>query len=140
MTTDLPAQVPLSAGLGAGRAKREHPACTLTAAELNHLRRLLGWVSCEVGQPPDEMVPMVQSIVRQIGEPSPEGKARLVEAHARASNVPKYVRAALKALAKTLASHPEFLPDAEDVGVPALPAPNVEFSGGPAGQSMNLGG
>ena len=107
------------------RAKREQPICMLTAAELNHLRRLLGWVRCEVGQPPDEMVPMVQSIVRQIGEVSPEGKARLVQAHAEASNVPQYVRAALKALAKTLAAHPERLPDAEDVGVPVLPAPNV---------------
>ena len=103
----------------------EHPACMLTSAELNHLRRLLCWVRCEVGQPPDEMVPMVQNIVRRIGEVSPEGKTRLVKAHAQASNVPQYVRAALKALAKTLAAYPECLPEAEDVGVPALHTHNV---------------
>lgn len=123
--SDQPLGLGCSEGLGAGRPKREHPACTMTAAELNHLRRLLGWVRCEVGQPPDEMVPMVQNIVRRIGEVSPEGKARLVEAHAQANNVPQYVRAALKALATTLAAHHECLPDAEDVGVPVLPAPNV---------------
>ena len=112
-------------GLGAGRLMREHPICTLTAAEVNHLRRLLSWACCEVGQPPEEMVPMVQSIARQLGEVSQEGKARLVESHAKASNVPKYVRAALKALQKTLLAHPELLSEAEDVGPPALPAPNV---------------
>lgn len=111
------------------RSKREHPVCMLTAAELNHLRRLLGWVRCEVGQPPDEMVPMVRSIVRQLGDVSAEGKARLVEAHAEANNVPQYVRAALKALGKTLEANPECLPEAEDVGAPVLPAPNAALTG-----------
>jgi hypothetical protein len=72
------------------------------------------------------MVPMVQSIVRKIGEVSPEGKARLVQAHAEASNVPQYIRTALKALEKKLASHPEFMLEAEDLGVPVLPAPNAK--------------
>ena len=85
---------------------------SLTGPELNHLRRLIGWVRCEVGQSPDEMVPMVQGIVRQIGDVSQDGKARLVQAHAESSNVPKYVRAAVKALEKTISTKPE-------AGIPA---------------------
>ena len=128
MTTDLPAQVPLSAGLGAGRPKREHPVCTLTAAELNHLRRLLGWVRCEVEMPPEVMVQTAQGLAAAgaFSEGiSDEGKARMVEWHQQLSNVPQYVRAALKALEKTLLAHPECMPEAEDVGPPALPSPNV---------------
>lgn len=78
---------------------------TLTESEIRHLHRLLGWVSCEIGQAPDEMVTTVQSIASKINEPiSQEGKARLVQAHAEACNVPAYVRAALKALRKRLAA------------------------------------
>jgi hypothetical protein len=78
---------------------------TLTEAHANHLRRLIGWVRCEVGQTPDELVQTVQSIAGKapaldVGD---EGKARLVQAHQAASNVPKYVRQAMKALDAALA-------------------------------------
>lgn len=116
---------------------------SLTPSEANHLRRLVGWVRCEVGQPPDEMVPMVQSIVRQLGEVSQEGKARLAESHAAASNVPKYVRAAIKALQKTLLAPPAagVLPAADEVGAPALPAPSTLAAQlGPTGCAHNADG
>jgi hypothetical protein len=74
----------------------------LTPAEVNHLRLLLGWAACEIGQSPEEFVTTVRSIAPQIQDISQEGKARLVQHHATASNVPKYVRAAVKALRKTL--------------------------------------
>lgn len=120
-----PALVRLSEGLGAGRPMREHPVCTLTAAEVNHLRRLVAWVDCDAGQEPDAMVDMVRAICERLGDVSEEGKARLVESHAQASNVPQYVRAAIKALRKTLAAQPAMFEDATEVEPPALPAPNV---------------
>lgn len=70
----------------------------LKASEVNHLRRLLGWVRCEVGQPPEEMVAMVQDLIPRIGPIGDDGKQRLVAAHQKAASVPKYVRAAIKAL------------------------------------------
>jgi hypothetical protein len=75
----------------------------LTDAEVNHLRKLLGWVRCEIGQSPEEMVQTVSNIAPAIGpDLSEEAKARLVAAHNKAASVPKYIRAAVKALEKTL--------------------------------------
>ena len=74
----------------------------LTTAEINHLRRLISWVACDVGQAPEELVATVQKIVPAIGDISDAGKGRLVEAHARASAVPKYVHAAVVALRKAI--------------------------------------
>jgi hypothetical protein len=94
----------------------------LTDAEINHLRRLLGWVECEAGQAPDEMVEMVRKIAPAIHGVSDEGKARLVEAHQKASNVPKYVRSAIKALRKTLAPYDANIVDAEVITTKAIGA------------------
>ena len=74
----------------------------LTTAEINHLRRLLGWVACEVGQTPEEVIATVQSIARVIGPVDDAAKGRLVEMHAKAAAVPKYVREAVKALRKAI--------------------------------------
>jgi hypothetical protein len=49
----------------------------LSKAEVNHLRRLIGYVRCEIMQSPDELVATVQSICPAIGEISDEGKQRL---------------------------------------------------------------
>lgn len=76
----------------------------LSEPDVNHLRRLLGYMRCEVGQSPQELVSTVQSILPATGEPSSDGKQRLLEAHTKAQNIPKYVRAAIKALEKVLAS------------------------------------
>lgn len=74
----------------------------LTTAQANHLRRLIGWASCEVGQSPDEMVQGVRALAAQGLNTDEEGKARLLQAHQKASNVPKYIREAIKALRKML--------------------------------------
>ena len=74
----------------------------LTKAEVNHLRRLIGYVRCEILQSPDELVATVQSICPSIGEISEEGKQRLVESYEKAIAVPKYVRDAIKALNKVV--------------------------------------
>jgi len=74
----------------------------LSKAEVNHLRRLIGYVRCEIMQSPDELVATVQSICPTIGEISEEGKQRLVESYEKAIAVPKYVRDAIKALEKVI--------------------------------------
>ncbi|WP_293000035.1 hypothetical protein [Nevskia sp.] len=79
----------------------------LTQAELNHLRRLLGWVRCEIGPSPEEHKAIVGNILDKIGpdEVSDAGRARLVDAHRRIESVPGYVRAAVESLSKVLEPH-----------------------------------
>lgn len=69
-------------------------------SDLNHLRRLVAWVQCEIGQSPDELVATVRTVADKLGHPeiSPEAKQRLVESHDKARLVPQYVRDAVKAL------------------------------------------
>lgn len=72
----------------------------LNKAQVNHLRRLLGWVRCSEGvfQSPEEMVASLRKIAPHVGVPDEGAKQRLAESYAKAANVPKYVRAAIKAL------------------------------------------
>jgi transposase-like protein len=74
----------------------------LTFAEVNHLRRLLGWVACEAGQTPEEFVATLRQIAPAVGDVSDEGKTRLAETYAKSASVPKYVHAAIKALRKAI--------------------------------------
>lgn len=69
-------------------------------SELNHLRRLVGWVRCEIGQSPAELVETMRDVADTLGHPpiTDAARQRLVQAHDRAAAVPKYVRAAVKAL------------------------------------------
>lgn len=77
----------------------------LKRSEVNHLRLLLAWVACSIGQSPDELVETVRRIAPSIGEAelTDEAKQRLVEWHAKSENVPKYVRHAVKMLRKAIA-------------------------------------
>ncbi len=84
----------------------------LTQAQANHLRRLLAWVRGEVGQTPQEMVETLRSL-GPMPEPSAEAKARLVDSYKRAEAVPKYVRAAVKALEKLLLKQEGAIVDVE---------------------------
>lgn len=68
-------------------------------SQVNHLRRLLGWVKCEVGQTPDEMVSMLKDMASKgLAVEDEAAQRRLVEAHDKARGIPKYVREAIKAL------------------------------------------
>lgn len=71
-------------------------------SDLNHLRRLVAWVRCEIGQSPEEVVASYREIADLLGHPliTNEAKQRMVESHDRARRAPKYVRAAVKALGK----------------------------------------
>jgi hypothetical protein len=75
-------------------------------AQTNHLRRLLGWVRCEIGPSPEEHVALVQSLSGCITDDSI--KAAIVENHIELESVPKYIRNAVKQLEK--------LVDTEDIG------------------------
>ncbi len=70
----------------------------LSKAQINHLRRLLGWVRCEVWQSPEEFVETLKRIAPAVGTPDAAAKRRLAETYEKAASVPKYVRAAIKAL------------------------------------------
>lgn len=113
----------------------------LTPAEVNHLRRLVAWVSCDIGQAPEEMVSTLKELsgLGAIGPLSTEAKGELVRMHAKAEAVPKYIRAAVKALRKTIAARPDGIEDAEVVesvrtalpgATRALPAPLADSEGG----------
>lgn len=74
----------------------------LSQSDANHLLRLVAWVRCEVGQSPEELVETIRRIAPHLEEPDDASKERLVTAHREAMAVPQYVRAAIKALDKTL--------------------------------------
>lgn len=74
----------------------------LKESDVRHLRRLLGYVRCEIGQEHDEMVSMLRKILPKTGEPSEEGKERVVASLKNAQQVPQYVRAAVKAFERLL--------------------------------------
>lgn len=75
----------------------------LSKAEKNHLRRLVGYIRCEIGQTPEEFMNTMRTIAPVVGEPSPDAKERLLAAHAKSQNVPRYIRAAIKSLERALA-------------------------------------
>ena len=75
----------------------------LKTSDVNHLRRLLGYVRCELGQTPDEFLATCKAIAPSFeGELSPESKRRLTVSYEHAVRIPLYVRAAVKALEKVV--------------------------------------
>jgi|SRR5712671_4538041 len=78
----------------------ELDGAVLTRAQVKHLRRLVGWIRCEAGQTPEELVETVRRIAPAIQDISEEGKGRLIESYREAKRIPKYLWAAIKALDK----------------------------------------
>lgn len=105
--------------------------CKLNEAEINHLRRLIGWVASEVGQTPEDLIATMRKIAPVVGpDVSEEGKARLVESMRKADSVPKYVRAAIKALSKAIEPHMGDVVDGEVI--------EEKMLGASAGQAKRL--
>jgi len=102
-------------------------------SDLNHLRRLLGWVRCDIGQAPAEVQTTMIGIADKRGNPeiSVEARARVVESYRRAEAVPVYVRDAVKALEKTVAAAGRG-PGAETARATAEPRTNAGFDPGAA--------
>ena len=79
----------------------ENSTITLSISDSNHLRRLLGWVDCEIGQAPEEMINTFADLAPALGpDICEEGKERISESYQKSKNVPKYIRSAIKALRK----------------------------------------
>jgi hypothetical protein len=78
------------------------PINMLGESDVNHLRRLLGYVRCEIGQSPEEVIGTVQLIASKCGPIDTEGQQRLVQHYQQSARVPKYVRDAVKALEKVV--------------------------------------
>lgn len=90
----------------------------LVASDVNHLRRLLAYIDLELGQEPEAMVATLKKIAPALmPEIDPDGIQRLKESYDKSVAVPKYVRAAIKALKKTLASHGGEVVDVDSVRV-----------------------
>lgn len=87
----------------------------LSKSDVNHLRRLLGWIKCDIGQSPEEMVATIFTLATKLEgfDVSEEGKQRLLDSYKKSDAVPKYVRAAVKALADSIKDEPGEIVDAE---------------------------
>lgn len=92
-------------------------AKALSKAQVNHLRRLIGWVRCDIPPSPDEVVSIVKIIAPAID--SEHAKEKMVEWHREAESVPKYIRAALKSLEPIVKESQGEIVDAEVAGLPA---------------------
>lgn len=76
----------------------EKAVTVLTEAQINHLRRLLGWVRCDIGQSPDEYVETMRKIAPYVGTPDEGAQQRIMAGYNKSRAVPKYVRDAVKSL------------------------------------------
>ncbi len=92
---------------------RQMTARRLTRAEMNHLRRLIGWVRCEVGAEPEGIVTAAKEALDQFQGVSEDGKRRLLEHYQKSAAIPKYIRAAIKALEKVCLEDPTEVVDGE---------------------------
>ncbi len=94
--------------MGSKLSRRDVPAdieregTWLSQSEENHLRRLVAWVRCEIGQSPDELIAMVQDLAKRGLEFDDFAKNAMVNAHKESASIPQYVRAAVKALEKMI--------------------------------------
>lgn len=100
-------------------------AKTLSTAEVNHLRRLVAWIDCEIGPSPEEIIATARGITPSVGEVDDEAKQRMTASLEKAAAVPKYVRQAVKALRKATAQAPGDVVDVEPAASNELPAPNL---------------
>ena len=90
---------------------------TLSKSEVNHLRKLLGWVACEIGQAPEDMIGTLKSIADKLDAvPDDAGKQRLAESYAKAQNIPVYVRSSVKQLQSAIKERCGDVVDAEGGG------------------------
>ncbi|HHH9219766.1 TPA: hypothetical protein ACP303_004227 [Pseudomonas aeruginosa] len=92
---------------------RQMTARRLTRAEMNHLRRLIGWVRCEVGAEPEKIATAAKEALVHFQCVTEDGKQRLLEHYQKSVAIPNYIRAALKALEKVCQEEPAEVVDGE---------------------------
>jgi hypothetical protein len=84
------------------------PAIPMTEAEVNHLRRLLAWISCEYTLDPDMQRGYLRGASEcvRFGFASEEQASALVQRKAADINrCPAYIRQAVKMLTRALRNH-----------------------------------
>ena len=76
----------------------------LSKAEISHLKRLLGWCECDIGQEPEQYLEMIKRIspVCIDNENIESAREIVTEDYNKLKAKPKYVRAAIKSLKKYL--------------------------------------
>lgn len=79
----------------------------LTDAEVNHLRRLLGWVTCEYNLSEDGQKGLLHGLNAAVacGVSVERAQAVLDEEIERIKHVPAYIRHAIKMLSKAVRAH-----------------------------------
>ena len=78
----------------------------MTPAELNHLRRLVAWINCELDPPPEEQRTTMEIVAKALDEyPNEAAQGRIMESYDRGKSVPKYIRAAITSLRKLVDEH-----------------------------------
>ena len=86
----------------------------LKDSDINHLRRLLAYIRCEIGEDEQQTINRYVQLSGAFDqELSSEAKERVMASIKKAANVPQYVRAAVKALEKLVVHHDGQIVDAE---------------------------
>lgn len=76
---------------------------TIKQSDINHLRRLLGYVKCEIGGDEQETIQRYAELSGILDhEPDEAAKQRIVESVRKAARVPQYIRRAVTALEKVV--------------------------------------
>lgn len=91
---------------------------TIKQSDINHLRRLLGYVKCEIGGDEQETIQRYAELSGIVDHDLDEAaKQRIVESVRKAASVPQYIRRAVAALEKVVKEADGNTIDAEDFGV-----------------------
>ena len=79
----------------------------LSDAEVNHLRRLLGWMKCEYNLSPEGQRGFVVGLTKAVEDGAPVERAQQVldEEVERVGRIPAYIRQAIKMLDKAVRDH-----------------------------------
>lgn len=76
---------------------------TIKQSDINHLRRLLGYVKCEIGGDEQETIQRYAELSGIVDHNLDESaKQRIVESVRKSSSVPQYIRRAVAALEKVV--------------------------------------
>ena len=79
------------------------PARSLKESEINHLRRLIAYVKCDIGEDEQKTIQTYSNIIDSIQDDlSDDAKERIVDSIKKSASVPQYIRRAIKALDKVV--------------------------------------
>ena len=76
---------------------------TIKQSDINHLRRLIGYVKCEIGEDEQQTIQRYTKISGIVDhELDDAARQRIVESVRKAASVPQYIRRAVTALEKVV--------------------------------------